>query len=130
MSEGIDDNRVTFGLTTGTGKTGEADWSIGTPRLYKTSEGDNWSTAAFGVIVFAIKGTLGGYATDATLSDLALEGATDGELIALNTTFDADTITYTASVANRIEAVNLTATKNDTNATVAITSDDNTGTPD
>ena len=67
---------------------------------------------------------------DATLSALALDGAPDGETIALIPVFDAATDSYTALVANRIDAVTLTATKNDTTATVAITSDDNTNTPD
>ena len=39
------------------------------------------------------------------------------------------TTTYAAFVANGIGTVTLTATKNDSNATVAIASDDNTGTP-
>ena len=39
------------------------------------------------------------------------------------------TTTYTASVANGIGSVTLTATKNDSNATVAITSDDDTTSP-
>ena len=39
------------------------------------------------------------------------------------------TTTYTASVAHGVDTVTA-ATKNDSNATVAITSDDNTGTPD
>ena len=68
--------------------------------------------------------------TDATLSALALDGAPDGETIALIPVFDAATDAYTALVANRIDAVTLTATKNDSTATVAITSDDNTNTPD
>ena len=68
--------------------------------------------------------------TDATLSGLEILGAPDGETIALIPVFDAATGAYTAMVANRIDAVTLTATKNDNTATVAITSDDNTNTPD
>ena len=68
--------------------------------------------------------------TDATLSGLEILGAPDGETIALIPVFDAATGAYTAMVANRIDAVTLTATKSDNTATVAITSDDNTNTPD
>ena len=68
--------------------------------------------------------------TDATLSGLEILGAPDGETIALIPVFDAATGAYTAMVANRIDAVTLTATKNDNTATVAITRDDNTNTPD
>ena len=66
---------------------------------------------------------------DATLSDLTIEGATDGDRFTLSPQFDKDTSTYTASVANRFNAVTLTATKNDSNATVAINSDDDASTP-
>ena len=68
--------------------------------------------------------------TDATLSDLVIEGATDGESFNLSPKFDANTFTYTASVANRFDAVTLTATTNNGNATVAITGDSNASTPD
>ena len=67
--------------------------------------------------------------TDATLSDLELEGATGSEPIALSPVFDSATETYTTAVANRINAVTLTATKTDANATVAITNDGDTSTP-
>ena len=68
--------------------------------------------------------------TDATLSGLEILGAPDGETIALTPVFDAATGAYTASVANRIDAVKLTATTNDSDATMAIHSDDDTNTPD
>ena len=78
-----------------------------------------------------IRGTAGTTAsTDATLSGLALEGATGGETIDLTPVFDAGTITYTASVVNGIDAVKLRATANDSNAMVVITNDDDTSTPD
>ena len=67
--------------------------------------------------------------TDATLSDLALEGATGSEPIPLSPVFDSATETYTTAVANRIDAMTLTATKTNANATVAITNDGDTSTP-
>ena len=131
VNEGIS-ARVSFQTTSETAETGEAGWSIADTRLWRSSEASVWSPTSDSFLI-AIKGTLGGGtttgSTDATLSGLALEDAPGNKTIALNTTFDADTITYTASVANRIDAVKLTATTNDTNATVAITSDDDTGTP-
>ena len=69
-------------------------------------------------------------AADATLSALTIEGATDGESFTLSPRFDEDTFTYTAYVANRFDAVTLTATKSDSNATVMITNDDDASTPD
>ena len=65
--------------------------------------------------------------TDATLSDLSLEDG-DGNAIALSQPFAPDTPFYTASVAYSIDAVTLTAVKNDSNATVVITNDDDTAT--
>ena len=66
---------------------------------------------------------------DANLDDLVIEGATNGESISLSPAFDEETFTYTAGVPNEIDDVTLTATKNDSNATVAITDDDDATTP-
>ena len=95
-------------------------WSIGDGRLYRTDETDSWSDSNTSLLI-RIWGTI---STDATLSDLTLEGADGGEAITLSPAFDADTDTYTAAVVNRIDAVKLTATKNDDNAMVVITNDD------
>ena len=66
--------------------------------------------------------------TDATLSGLTLQDG-EGAVITLSPTFPSDTTTdYTASVLNGVEAVVLTATQNDSTATVAIANDDDTGT--
>ena len=66
--------------------------------------------------------------TDATLSDLTIEGITGGETVTLVPSFASGTTAYTASVSNPIEAVTVTATKNHTNATVVIANDDDTNT--
>ena len=67
--------------------------------------------------------------TDATLSGLTLQDG-EGTVITLSPTFPSDTTTdYTASVANGVEAVVLTATQNDSTATVAIANDDDTSKP-
>ena len=66
---------------------------------------------------------------DATLSALTIEDAIlGGTSIPLSPRFNSATTAYTVSVGNRIDAVALTATKNDTDATVVITSDDDTST--
>ena len=64
--------------------------------------------------------------SDATLSNIAIEGTADGQTVVLSPTFDDDTLTYTARVGNGIDQVTLTATKSDSNATVVITNDDDT----
>ena len=66
--------------------------------------------------------------TDATLSALAVnDGSND---LTLSPTFDQDTTSYTASVANTVTSVTVTATKNDDGASVAIADDSDTSTPD
>ena len=129
VNEGINTNRVGFRRTLETGKTGEADWSIGT-RLWKEADGDDWGPVGSAILLFAIKAPPDSTtaSTDATLRSLALEDA-DDNTVTLNPTFASNTITYTASVANEIDSVALSATKNDSNATVAITGDDDTNTP-
>ena len=130
VNEGINTNRVGFRRTLATGKTGEADWSIGTTRLYKVADGDDWDPVASAILLIAIKAPPDSTtaSTDATLSSLALQD-TDDNTVTLNPAFASNTITYTASVANEIDSVALSAKKNDSNATVAITGDDDTNTP-
>ena len=125
FNEEVTGARANVSLTASDDETGETGWSIGDGRLSRTSETANWSTGTTSYLI-EIKRTA---STNATLKKLALEGATGGETITLSPGFDAGTGTYTASVVNRIDSVKLTATKKDSNATVAITSDD-TGTPE
>ena len=127
VSEGIS-NRAQLAVTMSNGQTGEQGWRIGNDRLYRSSDSENWTNTE-SALVIAIKGTAGIIAsTDAKLSDLTLADG-DGTAISLTPTFVSATTSYTASVANRIDAVTLTATTNDSNAMVAITSDDNTASP-
>ena len=51
--------------------------------------------------------------TDVTLSDLTIEGITNGETISLEPTFDANNFTYTIAVSNGIDQITVTATTND-----------------
>ena len=83
---------------------------------------DNATTETYTIIVTRAS-------DDANLSALSVVSAPGGHTVYLTPAFDADTMTYTASVANRINEVNLTATEKRTSATVAITNDDDTSTP-
>ena len=125
FNEEVTGARANVSLTVSDDDTGETGWSIGDDRLSRTSETASWSTEPASYLI-AIKGT-----ATSKLSGLALEGAAAAaETITLSPAFDADAITYTASVVNRIDSVKLTATKNDSNATVAITDDEDTTTPE
>ena len=110
---------------------GATGWSIDNAYDINDTSGV-WTTTTSGrAFHIAVKGTVNAttLSTDATLSDLELEGATGNEPIWLSPVFDSATETYTTAVANRIDAMTLTATKTDANATVAITNDGDTSTP-
>ena len=124
---------VALGITNSNGEDtgGATGWSIDNAYDIKDTSGV-WGTTTSGrSFLIAVKGTVVGttLSTEATLRNLALEGATGSEPVALSPVFDSDTETYTSAVANRIDAVTLTATKTDANATVAITNDGDTSTP-
>ena len=124
LNEGISvASRAWFEQTSSDGQTGETGWSIGDGYLSRTDETQTWSMSPLSLLI-AVRGT----AIDATLSELTLEDG-DGTFITLSPAFNAATVTYTASVANGIDAVVLTATQNDRNATVAIANDDDTNKP-
>ena len=87
-----------------------------------------WAPTTSGrAYVIAVKGT-SAVSTDATLSGLELEDG-NGNGITLDPVFAPGTTSYTAAVVNRIDTVTLTATKNEDDATVAITDDDDAATP-
>ena len=119
--------RYQVGQTSANGEdnSGLSDWDIDDAGRIGTP---GWGTTAVGVgYRIQIRGTAN-ESSDATLSDLELEGA-GGETITLSPEFAQGTTAYTAAVANRIDTVTLSATKNDANATVVITSDDDNATP-
>ena len=127
VNEGISSDRVSVSNTSEDDEGGEPGWSIGDDRLYRTSETSDWSPSSNSLLI-RIKGTI---SNDARLSALTLEGADGGETITLSPPFATGKYTYTAAVVNRIDTVKLTATKNDDNAMVVITNDDDqTGSPE
>ena len=128
VNEGIS-SRATVGRAGSDGETGETGWSIGDGRLFRGAEGAAPWTSSSTPLMIEIRGTSGGtsLSADATLIGLALEGG-DGNAIPL--AFASDDYEYEVSVVNGIDSVVLTATKNDSNAIVAITGDTTTTTPD
>ena len=59
-----------------------------------------------------------GTSTDATLSALTLEDASDDSAITISPVFAAGTTSYTASVDNDVDEITITPTVNESNATV------------
>ena len=109
--------------------SGQSDWSIDNVSNWRSSSSNgSFTTVTSALMIQVNRAGTTTLSSDATLSDLELEGA-GGETITLSPEFAQGTTTYTASVANRIDTVTLSATKNDANATVVITSDDDNATP-
>ena len=131
VNEGITSDRADLARVLENDETGETGWTIGNDRKLRNTETNPWAVSSYSLLI-AIKGTSGGtttLSTDATLSGLALEDG-DGNDIPLDTDFASDDYEYEVSVVNGIDAVKLTATKNDSNAMVVITDDDDVTTPD
>ena len=104
-------NKLTFHV-------GSDSFNLGTGSLGSTQRTIVWSNvglswAASDSVCLALTEEVA--STDATLSALALSGVT------LSPAFDADTETYTASVANSVATTTVTAMATDAGATVAVT---------
>ena len=128
VNEGFtEQDGVSFPITDSNAQTGEAGWSIDDRFLWKIAHTTSWYVAQESLLI-AIRGTAA-VSTDATLSDLTLADV-DSKPVALNPAFESATVHYTASVPHSTDSVTLAATKNDSNATAAITDDDDTSTPD
>ena len=84
-----------------------------------------WTAAA--LLILAVSATVAHAQTDATLSALSL-----GAGVTLEPSFASDTTDYRARVASSslLVSVSVTATKNDSGATVSIANDDDPDTPD
>ena len=98
-------------------ESGVTGWTIANERLFRVGSTDNWSTLSDEVVRMRVNGTAAGgdtptVSTDATLSALSL-----GTGVTLSPAFDADTYAYTASVANSVDEVTVTASTTDTDAT-------------
>ena len=132
VNEGFNEqDGVSFPITDSNAQTGEAGWSIDDGFLWKIFDTTLWYVAQQSLLI-AIRGTAAvstdPVSTDATLSDLALE---DGDSNPIPLAFASDDYEYGVSVENGIDSVVLTVTKNDANAMVVITNDDDqTGSPE
>ena len=119
VNDGRDSDRVFVGRTSSSDETAtpaDPNWSIGDKRLWRGNDTDPWSSSPKPMMIAIDGAAVGGAPTpssDATLSGLTVTaGGTD--LV----TFVSDTETYTASVANDVAEVTVTATKNDSGASI------------
>ena len=110
-------------LSTGTGEdaTPATDWGIGDRReLRAASFTDSFDAELGFVFQIRVNGTLGGIviSSDATLSALALEDASDDSAIAISPAFASGMTSYTASVDNDVDEITIKPTVNESSATV------------
>ena len=110
-------------LSTGTGEdaTPATDWGIGDRRELRAASFTDGFSPEFGfVFQIRVNGTLGGIviSSDATLSALALEDASDDSAIAISPAFASGMTSYTASVDNDVDEITIKPTVNESSATV------------
>ena len=119
VAEGATD--WTYTLSTGEDGTSAMGWSIGDHSEYRNAG----STGSFlrdtgNPFLIHVTGTLGGIvlSSDATLSALVLEDASDNSAITISPPFASGTTSYTASVGNGVDEITIAPTVNESNATV------------
>ncbi len=108
------------------------DWRIANNALYRSVGSNGNFDVEDGPLMFRVNGIVrpDPGASDTELSALALTEGTTTTDVDLSPDFAGATREYRAWVANDVASVTLTATKNDANATVMISGDRFTGTPD
>ncbi len=91
-----------------------------------TSTTDTWSSAStITPLLFEIRGIGIPKSTDATLSDLTLEDASNGDAITLDPAFSPGHLDYAASVRFPVSQVTVIPTKNDAGASIRYRNDSN-----
>ena len=117
-------------LSDGIDSGGATGWTIDTPyKVDSRTSPDGWSEQSNSrTMKLQIKGTAktGTLSTDATLSGLALQDASDNSAITLSPTFVSGTTSYTASEANDVDEITVLPTVNESNATYEIQDGDGT----
>ena len=114
--------RWTYTRTGTEDATPATGWSIADNYEFRTASltGSFTATNTGDALQIRVNGTLGGIvlSSDATLSALALEDASDDSAIDISPTFASGTTSYTASVDNDVDGITIKPTVNESNATV------------
>ena len=105
----IDGNMLTFTPVTGASGTGYATFT------FKVNDGTVDSDSAYTMTIDVTAPTT---SSDATLSAIALQDASDDSAITISPTFTAETTSYTASVDNDVDEITIAPTVNESNATI------------
>ena len=119
VAEGATD--WTYTRSTGEDGTSAMGWSIGDDSKYRNADATgNFLTDPGNPFLIHVTGTLGGIvlSSDATLSALALEDASNNSAITISPPFASGTTSYTASVVNGVDEITIAPTVSESNATV------------
>ena len=110
-------------------------WGIGDTRETRpASSTGSFTAGSDSPLMLRVNGTLGTTtpttSSDATLSALALENASDDSAITISPVFASGTTSYTASVLNGVDEITIDPTVNESNATVEYLDSSDTGIAD
>ena len=108
----VGNNNPEWSGTEDTGESGVTGWTIADSDLFRNASGTTWVSYSDEMYRIRVNGTSASgdtptLSTDATLSALSL-----GTGVTLDPSFDSDTYSYTASVANSVDEVTVTPTTN------------------
>ena len=118
VNEGIPDaNAIRVVYANGDGQTGEPGWTIADKAFYRSVNASVWNEANVPLKI-EIRGTEVAASTDATLSGLALEDASNGSAITLDPGFSPGHFDYSASVEFPVLRITVAPTKNDAGASI------------
>ncbi len=97
---------------------GTADWEIeGNNETLGTQDPPQWAEGTSRPFMIRVNGSAAGGGTPAVSTDATLSGLSLGTGVTLSPAFASDTYAYTASVANSVDEVTVTASTTDTDAT-------------
>ena len=118
----INTSQVRFDTVQNDAQTGQAGWEIGNNRLWRTTATGTWDTGGPSLMI-EVRGTVRIVSSDATLSGLSLEDASNGSAIALSPGFSSGHLDYSASVGFPVSQVTVIPTKNDVGASIRYLND-------
>ena len=118
----INTSQVSFDTVQNDAQTGQAGWEIGNNRLWRTTATGTWNAGGPSLMI-EVRGTVRIVSSDATLSGLSLEDASNGSAIALSPGFSSGHLDYSASVGFPVSQVTVIPTKNDVGASIRYLND-------
>ena len=110
--------RVVTNDSTGEDGTSATGWGIGDLKEFRSASSTGSFTTESAPLHIRVNGTTVATSSDATLSALALEDASDDSAITISPVFASGTTSYTASVDNDVEKITINPTVNESSATV------------